>query len=130
MRGRDGESTNRPEPAGPTDERFVYHLTDEGRKALEELERATGVAAHQKAARVEAIAPELAREERRERRRSRARSARARGRRFGTVCGRWRGQGDVPDLRMSGAWLRGAGFERGREFEVAVAEGRLTIEAL
>jgi hypothetical protein len=31
---------------------------------------------------------------------------------------------------MSGEWLGGAGFGKGREFEVVVAAGRLTIEAL
>jgi hypothetical protein len=34
---------------------------------------------------------------------------------------------DVPFLRLSGRWLRDAGFPIGRNVKVEVSEGRLTI---
>jgi hypothetical protein len=34
-------STNLPEPTGPTDDRFVYHLEPAGLQALAEYEAAT-----------------------------------------------------------------------------------------
>ena len=36
MSGRDTDFTSQPRPSGPFEERFVYRLTDEGKKAIEE----------------------------------------------------------------------------------------------
>jgi hypothetical protein len=65
-----------------------------------------------------------------ERKRRRRKEARARGVRLGTVCGRWRDGRRLPDLRMTGRWLEDAGFELGREYEVEVEAGKLTIQAV
>ncbi len=52
------------------------------------------------------------------------------GFRRGTVCGRYRNEGRVPDLRLSGKWWLGrAGFDLGRKYQVKVTEGQLTIRA-
>lgn len=101
----DGEPM--PEPSGPLDERFVYHLTEEGRRAL-------------------------GRRSWRERRNARAREAKEKGERAGTICGRWRGGAGarVPDLRLSGSWLVAAGFPLGQGYVVQVAAGRLIIQAV
>jgi hypothetical protein len=125
---RGSESTSLPEPSGPADDRFVYQLTKEGKEALEEYERATGTSTHTRAAPLAAVAAEVRKEERRQRRKERTRKARESGHRFGTVCGRWREGVTVPDLRISGAWLRQVGFDVGREYEVAITNGRLTIQ--
>ncbi len=47
--------------------------------------------------------------------------------RRGTVCGRYRNEHRVPDVRLSGKWLRRAGFELGRKYQVRVEDGQLTI---
>jgi hypothetical protein len=39
---RDSDPTSLPNPSGPFDERFVYRLTDKGKKALEVCERSNG----------------------------------------------------------------------------------------
>ncbi len=44
-----------------------------------------------------------------------------------TVCGRYHHQTRVPDLRLSGLWLRNAGFELGQKVQVQVADGQLMI---
>ena len=49
--------------------------------------------------------------------------------RRGTVCGRYRDERRVPDLRLSGQWLERAGFDRGRKFHVQVHSGRITLRA-
>jgi hypothetical protein len=49
MSGRISDSTSLPEPSGPIDERFVYRLTAEGKKALEACERSNGKPAYSKA---------------------------------------------------------------------------------
>ena len=72
----------------------------------------------------------LEREARRRQRNARARAARANGRRFATICGRFQGHGRVPDLRLSGKWLAAAGFDLGQQYEVEVEAGRLTIRAV
>jgi hypothetical protein len=72
----------------------------------------------------------LEREARRRWRDARARAARAKGRRFATICGRFQGHGRVPDLRLSGKWLAAAGFDLGQQYEVEVEAGRLTIRAV
>jgi Toxin SymE, type I toxin-antitoxin system len=124
---RDSQFTSLPDPAGPADDQFVYQLTAEGKRALEEHERATGTPVHTRAAPVAAVAAERKHEERRQLRRELARKAGESGHRVGTVCGRWREGGKVPDLRISGAWLRKAGFDVGQVYEVAVTNGHLTI---
>ena len=70
------------------------------------------------------------RQEWRERSLARAREARANGRRFGTICGRSGPHTRVPDLRLSGNWLRAAGFDFGQHFETEVQGGQLTIRAV
>ena len=67
---------------------------------------------------------------RREERSARAKVAQAKGRRLATICGRWQETGRVPDLRLSGKWLREAGFDLGQRFEVEVEAGKLTIRAV
>jgi len=51
--------------------------------------------------------------------------------RRGTVCGRYRNASNtrVPDLRLCGLWLKGAGFDLGRKYEVHVDDRKLTIRA-
>jgi hypothetical protein len=126
----------RPEdPIGPADERFVYHLTAEGRRALEGWERAHGRAAHRPAAAKAAVAEPCADHDRRARRKARAAEAAAAGNgdggvRFGTVGCRWRGDGRVPEVRLAGKWLGEAVFDFGREFEITVEPGRLTLQAV
>jgi hypothetical protein len=81
---------------------------------------------------VAAIAGALDVQERRRRRAERARKVRADGRRPGTVSA-LRREGavvPVPYLRMAGEWLRQVGFNIGRDYEVAVTSGRLTIQIL
>jgi type I toxin-antitoxin system toxin SymE len=77
-----------------------------------------------------AVAGVLERRARREEKSERARRARAAGRRSGTVCGRWTGSARVPDLRLSGRWLRAAGFDLEQAYEVEVRSGRLMIRAV
>ncbi|HVF62271.1 MAG TPA: SymE family type I addiction module toxin [Thermoanaerobaculia bacterium] len=36
----------------------------------------------------------------------------------------------VPDLRLSGRWLRAAGFDLGQGYEVEVRSGKLVIRAV
>jgi hypothetical protein len=51
--------------------------------------------------------------------------------RRGTVCGRFRNESNtrVSDLRLSGLWLKAAGFDLGQKYEVAVETGKLTVVA-
>lgn len=44
-----------------------------------------------------------------------------------TVCGRYRHESRVPDLRLSGKWLRSAGFDLGQKVQVQVGDGQLMI---
>jgi hypothetical protein len=46
------------------------------------------------------------------------------------VCGRWTGTTRIPDLRLSGWWLRAAGFDLGQACEVEVLAGTLVIRAV
>jgi Toxin SymE, type I toxin-antitoxin system len=62
--------------------------------------------------------------------RGRRQRARAAGRRAGTVSARWQPAGAAPYLRLSGRWLRAAGFEVGRGVEVEVRSGKLVIRAV
>lgn len=124
------EDSTLPEPTGPEDERFVYNLTPEGQQVLAEHERATGARLHEPAAPATEVADAVDRETRRRRRKARAQRARRRGRRFGTISHRWSGNDYVPSLRISGKWLRRAGFDQQQEFEITVRNGQLVIEAL
>jgi len=129
-------STSPPEdPAGPTDDRFVYHLTTEGRRALESWEREHGRDAHRPAAAKAAVAEQCAAHARRARRKARAAQAAAAsngaaGIRFGTVGYRWRGDSRVAEVRLAGKWLGEAVFDFGKEFEITVEPGRLTLQAV
>ena len=71
---------------------------------------------HEQAAETAALSGEARGEELRKRRQR----ARAAGRRGGTVSFRWQPAGPTPYLRLSGRWLRAAGFEVGRGVEVEV----------
>ena len=129
MCGRGTDSTSLPEPSGPIDERFVYRLTDEGKKALEDCERSNGKPAFSKARCTSEVAEALASEAQRESQRQRRKQARQRGARLGTVCSRWRDGRRLPELRMTGRWLQDAGFDLAQEYEVDVSLGKLTIQA-
>jgi Toxin SymE, type I toxin-antitoxin system len=61
--------------------------------------------------------------------REKTRRARVAGRRRGP-CGRWSRRERVPDLWLSGRWLRAAGFDLGQAYEVEVRSGRLVIRAV
>ena len=109
MRGPGSKSTTLPEPTGRDGTSLSYSLTAQGKAAL----AAFGTAA-----------------ERHSRRQACVRRARERGRRSGTVTSRWREAQPVPEVRLSGAWLRAAGFDFGQSFEVGVEEGALVIRVV
>jgi hypothetical protein len=132
MRRRTNQSTNPstaapadlPAPTGPTDDRFVYHLEPKALKVL--AEHGDGEPLARPAARVAEITDALEAETRRQRRRD----ARRRSRRLATISHCTRGSQRLPLLRLSGHWLREAGFALGREYEVEVGKGKLIIEAV
>jgi hypothetical protein len=130
MDGPAEHSTNLPEPTGPTDDRFVYHLEPAGLRALADFEAATGQRLHHPAAPYSEVREAVDREQTRRRRVTLRRKAKRNGRRFGTISYRWNGKKKLPHLRLSGQWLHDAGFGVGRELEITVAEGRLVIEAV
>jgi hypothetical protein len=130
MCGRTSHSTSLPEPSGPFDERFVYGLTEEGRKALAASRPSNGKPRTANARLAAAVAEAFESEARRQQKRQRRRDAGARGARLGTVCGRWRHTRRMPDLRLSGKWLEEAGFPLGQEYELEVQPGKLTIQAI
>jgi hypothetical protein len=109
---------------------LVYRLTDEGKKILAEHERSNGKPAFSQARCTSAVAEALDIEARRERQRQRRKDARARGVRAGTICARWRDGREVPELRLAGRWLEGAGFDLGQEYDGEVGAGVLTIQAV
>jgi hypothetical protein len=115
-----------PEPSGPTDERFAYSLTPEGRKILEEHEATTGEQLHIPSARISEIAEAIEREKTRRRREE----AKSNGRRFGTISYRWKNEKRFPLLRLSGDWLDEAGFTLGQQFEITVHDRQLIIDAV
>lgn len=117
-------------PTGPFDDRFAYRVTEEGLKALAEYERANGKPAFTKARVSPTTARALENEAYRERKRRRRRKARDRGLRLFTVCGRWRRDKEIPELRLIGQWLKAAGFHLSQEIEVDVEAGRLTLRAI
>jgi|CXWL01.1.fsa_nt_gi hypothetical protein len=110
MCGLEKQSTNLPEPAGPTDDTITYSVTERGQRAL--------------AARLHLDA------ERSARRRAWARALRQQGRRCGTVYSRFKHDRFVPELRLCGAWLEAVGFDLGQVFEVGVEERKLVIRAV
>lgn len=130
-----------PEPTGPGDDRFVYSLSPMALQYLREREAAEAVTAEEEeagdgrrprlplarpVARAADVGDAIAAESKRRRRRD----ARRRGRRLVTVSYVTRGSRRVPLLRLSGHWLRDAGFDLGQELEVEVDRGRLTLEAI
>jgi hypothetical protein len=149
MRGRTQQSTPPPaaeaftsdaplpEPTGPEDDRFVYHLEPKALQLLAEHAAtygdgdgdASGVPLARPVARTSAVQEAIDEEATRNRRRRRRRAARDRGRRFATVSYLERGGRRLPYIRLSGQWLRQAGFDLGQEFEIDVAPGRLTLHA-
>ncbi len=150
MPGREESAVRRPpKPSGPREEQFIYVLPLERQRALADRASRAAARAHERfwaaadeeaagAGMVgEAAAPgaegpgEPGLEAWRLRRGARAKAARASGRRFGTVSRRTRSFGDpVPDLRISGFWLREAGFDLGQEYEIEVGAGTLTVRAI
>lgn len=110
MCGLEKQSTNLPEPTGPTDETITYSVTERGQQAL--------------AAKLQEAV------ERSARRRARARALRQQGRRCGTVYSRFKHGRHVPEVRLCGAWLEVVGFELGRAFEVLLDDGQLRIRAV
>jgi hypothetical protein len=44
-----------------------------------------------------------------------------------TVVNRFRGHGDVPEIRMGGNWLTRAGFPAGSKLAILVAQGKLVV---
>jgi hypothetical protein len=113
------------------EEQYLYVLAVEEQQAL--AERTLQKAAHARS-RAQMLPEEvmavLERQAWRERWLIRARQVRAQGRRFATICGRWQGRRRVPDLRLSGLWLRQAGFDLGQHFEIDIEPGRLTIRSV
>ena len=83
---------------------------------------------HRPAARLSEIAEAVDAEDRRQRRCHLAHLARRRTNRLGTISALHRDGDPRPHLRLSGKWLREAGFGVGRHFEVEVGEGWLSIE--
>lgn len=130
MSGPTQHSTNPPKPSGPTDERFVYHLTDEGRRVLAEHEGTTGEQLHLPAARYTEIAEAAEREQRRQEREALVEQAKSNGHRLGTISYRWRNEKQFPLLRLSGDWLREAGFDLGQHFQITVNDRQLIIDVV
>ena len=124
------QSTTLPEPTGLTDDSFGYRVTEEGLKALAEYQERHGKPVLREVRLPDVVAEALEDQCWRERTRQRRKEARQRGHRLVTVCGKWRRKKRVPDLRLIGLWLRSAGFDPGRQCEVAVEAGTLTIRAI
>ena len=116
--------------AGPFDDSFGYRVTEEGLQALEEYEKRHGKPAVRRIPLPETVAEALATEAEHEQRRRRRKEAHARGHRMVTVCSLNRGRQEVPDLRLRGQWLERAGFHLGRQCEIEVTPGTLTIRAV
>jgi hypothetical protein len=130
MCGHRSHSTTLPESTGPIDDNFGYRVTEEGMKALAEYEERHGKAVLRKVRLTDVVAEALEDESWREQTRQRRKEARKRGHRLVTVCGKWRRTKRVPDLRLMGLWLRSAGFDSGRQCDVAVKLSTLIILAI
>lgn len=124
-----------PDPGGPAGAGYLYHLSPEAEGLLADAQARRrdndGEAPlYRPAARLADVADAVTEEARRQHRNRLAREARRRGRRLGTISARsWDGK-PRPYLRLSGHWLREAGFDLGRHFEVEVSNGRLKIEVV
>jgi len=127
---RSSDSNIPPELLGRLDQPCGYRVTKEGLKALAEYEARHGKAVVEEVPLPSDAAEALQDTARRERRRQRRKEARERGLRLLTVCGRWRSNRRIPEMRLTGLWLRNAGFDLGQEFEVEVSAGALTIRAI
>jgi hypothetical protein len=126
-----------PEPASPAADGYVFHLSPAAEHLLAEAQARRArdgdgreAPLYRPAARLSEIAEAVTDEDRRQRRIHLARAARRRGHRLGTISTRSWGTAPSPYLRLSGHWLREAGFEIGNHFEVEVVDGRLTIKAV
>lgn len=117
------DSTTAPAPSGPTDERIVYHLTDAGRRALQAASPRCTESSVSASAPTDGAANDGSAQDDRHEQDDEPAPERHRL----TVCGRWRHNSRVPDLRMTGLWLRKAGFDLGQKYEVQVEEGRLVV---
>ena len=117
-------------PPAPSTSGSFTGLTDEGKQALAVCERANGKPAFTRTRCTTAVAEALDSEARRESKRQRRKEARQRGVRLGTDSDRWRDGWRLPHLRLTGRWLEDAGFSRGREYEVALEAGTLTVQAI
>jgi hypothetical protein len=122
--------TTQPEPTGPIAHSFGYRVTEEGIKALAEYEERHGRPVLRQVRLPVIVAEALESEAWRERTRQRRKKAQVGGHRLVTVCGKWRSRRRIPDLRLMGLWLKSVGFEPGRQCEVAVEAGTLTIRAI
>jgi len=127
---RRSDSTTPPELTNLLEQPCGYRVTEEGLKALEEYARIHGKEAVEAVPLPNELAEKVEAEAWRERKRRRRNEVRERGHRLLTVCGRWRAKRRVPDIRLSGLWLRSAGFDFGQELEVEVEDGALTIRAI
>ena len=120
----------RAQEAAPDDDACGYRVTKEGLQALADYEQRHGRTLVRKLPLPDTVAEALATEEWHDERRQRRKEVQDRGNRMVTVCGRYRGSRKVPDLRLMGQWLEQAGFDLGRQCEVEVTTGTLTIRAL
>ena len=107
-----------------------YRVTEEGLKALEEYAKVHGKAAVEAVPLSGDLAETIEAEAWREHKRRRRKEVRQRGHRPLTVCGRQQAGRRVPDIRLSGLWLKSAGFDLGQELEVEVEAGALTVRAV
>jgi len=127
---RSSDSSIPPQLLGRLDQPCGYRVTEEGLKALAEYEERHGKAVLEAVPLPSEVVEAFDDKARREGRRQRRKEARKRGLRVLTVCGRWRSDRRIPDLRLTGLWLRDAGFDLGQEFEVEVQAGALTLRAV
>jgi hypothetical protein len=127
---RSSDSTTPPELFGFASQPCGYRVTEAGLKALAEYEERHGESVVREVALPDEVAEALEAEAWQDRRQQHREDARNRGNRLLTVCGRWRGGRRIPDIRLTGLWLRNAGFDLGQSIEVEVEAGALTIRAL
>jgi hypothetical protein len=131
MRSRGTDSSSRPRstpsrPSLPYAEP-VSDFAGQLQQILADHERATGVRIDLQALRDAAVATAVAEKARLADLKERRHKARAAGRRAGTISARLGATGRVPFLRLSGRWLREAGFDLGQAIEIEVGPGELVI---